>query len=224
MGQEINFLDSVPKVMRDIDSRKANKEHNRRIANAFGQEYFDGPREQGYGGYYYDGRWQSVAARLIDAYGLEVGARVLDVGCAKGFLVKDFRDALPGLEAFGVDVSAYALQQAPAETAPYLMRADCRALPFDDASFDLVLAINTVHNLEPSGCLQALKELERVSRGNAFVQVDAYRNESERELFEEWMLTAKTWLRPEGWFDLFEAAGYTGDYYWTILLQDGSVA
>ena len=35
--------------------------------------------------------------------------RVLDVGCAKGFLVKDFMIAEPGLEAFGLDISRYAL-------------------------------------------------------------------------------------------------------------------
>ena len=32
-----------------------------------------------------------------------------------------------------------------------------------------------------------------------------------------WMLTAKTYLKPEEWIDLFKIAGYTGFYYWTIL-------
>ena len=54
-------------------------------------------------------------------------------------------------------------------------------------------------------------------QGKTFVQVDAYRNEAERDLFEAWMLTAKTYCRPEEWLKLFSEAGYTGDYYWTIL-------
>ena len=51
----------------------------------FGQEYFDGAREQGYGGYYYDGRWVSVAKRLIERYNVSAKSNFLDVGCAKGF-------------------------------------------------------------------------------------------------------------------------------------------
>jgi SAM-dependent methyltransferase len=223
MGQQINFLNSAPKVFRDVEERLAGKEKNRQIALQFGEAYFDGPRSQGYGGYYYDGRWKDVATRLIEHYGLRPGARVLDVGCAKGFLVKDLREALPGLEVYGLDVSDYALRQSPPEVSRYLLRGDCRDLPFAPASFDLVLAINTVHNLPLDDCRQSLSEIQRVSRGNAFVQVDAYRSEAERELFEQWMLTAQTWLRPEGWQDLFAAARYDGDYYWTILRKDGTV-
>ena len=224
MGESINFLDSVPKVVRDIEARKVNKEANRQEALEFGHAYFDGTREQGYGGYTYDGRWQQVAARLIDHYGLKAGDRVLDVGCAKGFLVHDLRAALPGLEVLGVDVSTYALAQAHPGAAPHVMLADCRALPFEAASFDLVLAFNTIHNLVHDECALALREIVRVSRGSAFVQVDSYRDDSERALFEDWMLTAQTYLKPDGWHEMFAATAYDGDYYWTILQSDGSNA
>lgn len=223
MGQQINFLNSTPKVIRDVGMRLPDKERNRRIASEFGAAYFDGPRSQGYGGYHYDGRWKEIAARLIDHYSLSSGDRVLDVGCAKGFLVKDLREALPGLEVYGLDISDYALCESPPEVAPFLLKGDCRNLPYEDSSFDLVLAINTVHNLPLNDCKRSLSEIQRVSKGNAFVQVDAYRSEAERELFEHWMLTAQTWLQPAQWHDLFAAANYDGDYYWTILREDGSV-
>lgn len=222
MGEEINFLASVPKIVRDVGARSVAKERNRQIALAFGQEYFDGSREQGYGGYTYDGRWQAVAARLIEHYGLDANSRVLDVGCAKGFLVKDLGDACPGLDAWGLDISAYALAEAPREVANRLVRGDCRTLPFADSTFDLVLAINTVHNLSPGPCGEALREIARVSRDAAFVQVDAYRNDDERALFEDWMLTARTWLRPDEWRAFFAQSGYDGDYFWTILQTDGT--
>ena len=35
---------------------------------------------------------------------------------------------------------------------------------------------------------KAIKEIQRVSSGNAFIQVDAYRNENELEIFKDWML------------------------------------
>jgi len=215
--REINLLATAPKVLRDIGARKANKEENRRLALKFDFEYFDGTREQGYGGYKYDGRWIAVAKKLVEIYRLRAGSRVLDIGCAKGFLIKDLLEVLPGVEAFGIDISTYAIAHAHPATAKRLVRASCERLPFADNSFDLALAINTVHNLEPERCLEAVRELQRVSPRAGFIQVDAYRTPQERALFEDWMLTAKTYLRPEEWRGLLERAGYTGDYYWTIL-------
>jgi hypothetical protein len=49
------------------------------------------------------------------------------------------------------------------------------------------------------------------------VQVDAYRSEEEKALFESWCLTAETYLQPAEWVALFQQANYSGDYYWTIL-------
>lgn len=217
----INLLKAAPKTTRDIRARLLNKEENRQIALQFGFEYFDGPREQGYGGYQYDGRWVDVAKRLRELYDLTPRSRVLDIGCAKGFLVKDLTDLIPGIDVVGIDVSDYALENCHEEVRGRLMKGSCDNLPFEDDSFDLVLAINTIHNLDEAGCLRSLREIERVSRGKAFVQVDSYRSENERQVFEDWMLTAQTYLTPDGWMDLFQQAGYTGDYFWTILLPEG---
>ncbi|MEK7516096.1 MAG: methyltransferase, partial [Patescibacteria group bacterium] len=64
--------------------------------------------------------------------------------------------------------------------------------------------------------IQALREIVRVSRGSAYVQVDSFRNRQEKENIERWQLTAETIFPPDGWKELFTEAGYTGDYYWTI--------
>lgn len=215
--QELNLLGSMPRCVRNLGERVANKEANRQLAQKFGREYFDGTREQGYGGYRYDGRWVKVAKCAIDHWQLYPGGRVLDVGCAKGFFVKDLRDALPGLDAIGIDVSDYALENAHPDAKPYLFKASCDELPFPDNSFAAVFAINSIHNLDRAGAVRALKEIERVCPGRGFVQVDAYRTEREREVFMEWMLTAKTFDTPRGWMELFSTAGFTGQYWWTIL-------
>ena len=94
--------------------------------------------------------------------------------------------------------------------------ADARELPFDDASFDLVVSINTIHNLDREGVVQALGEIERVSRSFSYVTVDAYRNEEERERMMKWNLTARTILSDSEWVGLFAEAGYKGDYYWFV--------
>jgi ubiquinone/menaquinone biosynthesis C-methylase UbiE len=94
---------------------------------------------------------------------------------------------------------------------------NCVALPFPDDSFKAVIAINVVHNLDRDDCLQAVREIQRVSGGRAYIQVDSYRDDREREIFLSWVLTAKTHYDPAGWRQIFAEAGYTGDYYWTII-------
>lgn len=219
-----NLLQTVPTIRRNVSARLVDKEQNRAAALLFGEAYFDGTREQGYGGYTYDGRWVEVARTMVARYGLGPNSRVLDIGCAKGYLVFDLTQVMPGLDAWGVDVSDYALAHARPEVADRLVLGNAKTLPFPDQSFDAVMAINTLHNLDRGDCLQALREMNRVCRNprHCFVQVDAYRTEEERELFEAWMLTARTYCTPEQWEILFEEAGYQGDYFWTILQLEAS--
>jgi SAM-dependent methyltransferase len=213
---EVNLLDAYPRTRRPIAAREAAVARERAVARRFGREYFDGERTQGYGGYRYDGRWVPVARRLRDFYGLARGDRVLDIGCAKGFLLHDLRAAVPGLGVVGLDVSPYAIAQAVEGVKGLVHVGSAVALPYPDASFDLVLAINVVHNLARAECLGAVREMERVSRRFKYLQVDSFFTEEQRTNFERWQLTAQTWFDPEGWRRLFDEAGYTGDYYWTI--------
>ena len=50
-----------------------------------------------------------------------------------------------------------------------------------------------------------------------FVQVDSYHTPAQKEVFESWVLTAEFHDYPDGWVKLFQEAGYTGDWYWTII-------
>ena len=218
---EVNLLRKYPRARRKLDKPRSQDPENVRLARQFGQEYFDGKREQGYGGYRYDGRWVPIARDIVDHFGLKPGMRVLDVGSAKGFLVKDLMGACPGLEVIGVDISHYAATHCEPEAAGRLGVATADRLPFADGSFDVALSINTLHNLERPRLIKALQELQRVSApGRTYVQLDAYYNEAEREIFLGWVLTALTFLRPEQWYELFAEAGYVGDFHWTILDPD----
>ena len=142
---------------------------------------------------------------------------MLDVGAGKGFLVKDLLGVLPGLEAFGLDISEYALMHCEPEVLGRLHLGNAVKLPFPDNSFACVLSLNTIHNLDRPDLITALKEMERLAPGRGFVQVDSYRTPEQKAVFEEWVLTAKFHDYPDGWVRLFKEAGYTGDYYWTII-------
>ena len=215
---EINLLARYPRSKRNVAARNnARTGEHIRISRQYGEMYFDGPREYGYGGYRYDGRWRPVAADIIRHFRLRSGMRVLDVGAAKGFLVKDLMLECPGLEAFGLDISSYALLNCEPDVIGRLHLGVADFLPFPDDSFDVVLSINTLHNLERVQLITALREMMRVTRqGRAYVQVDSYRDAAERALFLDWVLTAKTHDYPDGWRALLQEAGYIGDYYWTI--------
>ena len=218
MVKEINLLSSLPKSKRDIKARCGAKDSDViRVAKQFGKEYFDGDRKYGYGGYKYDGRWQSVARDIIDFFGLKIGDKVLDIGCAKGFLVYDLMQEGRMLDVIGIDVSYYALENCLPEVAHRLYLADAVNIPFPDKYFDLVISINTLHNLPRDKCIHALKEIERVSKGKGYVVVDAYNTPEEKQLFESWVLTAETYGTPEFWLDIFNEAGYTGYYGWNLL-------
>lgn len=214
--REVNLLDAYPRTKRPIAERQAAVPLQREVAKRFGREYFDGDRTQGYGGYRYDGRWVPIARRMQEFCGLKAGDRILDVGCAKGFLLHDFLSVVPGVWVAGLDISVYAIQNAMPSLKPRLVVGNAADLPFPEGSFDLVIAINVVHNLPLEECIRAIREIERVSRRHKYLQVDSWLTEEQRENFERWQLTAVTYFDPEGWRRVFAEAGYTGEYYWTI--------
>ena len=214
--REVDLLRGLPKGKRNVKARETAKtEEHVRVSREYGETYFDGPREYGYGGYSYDGRWRPVAQDIVDHFGLKPGDKVLDVGCAKGFLVKDLLEL--GIDAYGIDVSHYALMNCEPEVVGRLQIGSAESLPFPDGSFDAVVSINTIHNLKREKCVQAVKEIERLAPGKGFIQVDSYRTPEQKEIFESWVLTAYFYDYPDGWLKLYEEAGYTGDYNWTII-------
>jgi SAM-dependent methyltransferase len=215
---EINLLDLYPRSQRPIDDRaKLITEEHRAIARQFGQEFFDGDRLYGYGGYNYHPRfWQDTVKRFRDYYNLPEDASILDVGCGKGFMLYDFKQLMPNITIAGIDISEYAIANAKEEVKPYLQVGNALALPYPDKSFDLVISINTVHNLPLAECKQAIKEIQRVSRRHAFIINDAWHNEQEKDRMHKWNLTALTYMHVDDWKNLFDEVGYTGDYYWFI--------
>jgi SAM-dependent methyltransferase len=236
---EINLLDRYPKSKRPIEQRGRRKlsgsgylkrnagpcdnqeilfQHKLLdVARGFGYEYFDADRLYGYGGYYYHPRfWTGTVERLREYYHLAEDASILDVGCAKGFLLYDFLRWSPKLNLKGLDISSYARDHAPDEVRPLITVGNAKALPFDDRSFDLVISINTVDHLPLEECKTAIREIQRVTRKNAFISVNAWRTDEDHARLMKWNITAVTVLHVDGWKKLFAEVGYTGDYWWFI--------
>ncbi len=211
---EINLLTDYPVIKRDINARSGVKSPDLiRRAKRYDWEYFDRKEPRVcYGGYFYDGRWKPVVRKLIDYYQIGHYSHILDVGCAKGYMLYDFLEADPSLRVVGLDVSRYALNCCPPNIEVYLENAKDLSI-FEDKEFALVVCINTIHNLPEEECRQAVREIQRVG-DNAFITVDAYSTEEEEESMLAWNITAETILSTEEWKQLFREEGYCGDFWW----------
>ena len=215
MGQQIDFLAKYQSATkRDYVARVV--EHDKAecatVAKRWGEEYWDGPRQYGYGGYKYDGRWLPIAQDIASRYRLKAGDKILDVGCGKAFLLYEFTRAVPGVEIAGLDISAYGIAHSKEETRLFLREGSCTKLPYPDQSFDFVYSINTFHNLKADELKAALQEVERVGRNRKWICVESYRNEREKVNLLYWQLTCMSFYTPEEWAWLYRQWGYTGDY------------
>ncbi len=181
-------------------------------AKLYGFDYWDGDRKFGYGGYKYDGRWLKVAKALADHYGLKTGDQILDVGCGKGFLLYDLTQVVPGIKVKGIDISSYAIENAKEEIKPFVQVGNATSLLFEDKSFDLVISLNTLHNLYCYDLVKALKEIERVGKKHKYVAVESYRTEEEKTNLMYWVLTGECFFTPQEWEWFYQLAGYTGDH------------
>jgi ubiquinone/menaquinone biosynthesis C-methylase UbiE len=215
MGRLLNIVTPLHRMTkRDYLARMQDeKVHCMMKAKEYEADYWDGDRRYGYGGYrYLDGRWKPVAQALIELHDLKPDAKILDVGCGKGFLLWEFKRLLPDAEIVGFDVSRHGLADAKPEIRDRLFRYKAQdAYPFGDKHFDLVVSLGTLHNLKIFELETALAEVERVGK-NKYVMVESYRNELELFNMQCWALTCEAFFDVASWIWLFNKFGYTGDY------------
>ena len=218
IGKEIDLLKNYPKAKRNLLERAVNKsEIDRSIARRFDKDFFDGDRRYGYGGFHYHPKfWQLVIPTLKEYWKLNQNNSVLDIGCGKGFMLFDLMQHIPGIKVRGIDISKYAIDNSHEQVKDFLSVGNANNLPFENKSFDVVISINTIHNLDIEECAKALKEISRVSKEYSFITVDAYRNEQEKEAMLAWNLTAKTIMSVDEWKKFFNKNNYHGDFYWFI--------
>jgi GT2 family glycosyltransferase len=101
--------------------------------------------------------WLTFFARIADAIVREINpSSVLDAGCAMGFLVEALRQR--GVQAYGVDISEYAIAQVAEEIKPYCWVSDLAAEPLP-RRYDLVVSIETLEHLRAEQLPGALRNL-----------------------------------------------------------------
>ncbi len=212
---EVDFMNSLLHKKKPIRKRLEVSEEDRIKSWRLDKYYFDGNRKQGYGGYKYDGRWKEVAKRMIDYYSLNNKSKILDIGCAKGYLLKEFNDLLKNSTTIGVDISEYAVNNSHNKIKNYLAVANSLELPFEDNYFDLTISVNTLHNILDLKSLEmSFREIKRVSKKNIFISVGTYENKKEKKILDNWAVVATTYMHKKNWLKFFKKIKYKGDYSW----------
>ncbi|WP_329026983.1 methyltransferase domain-containing protein [Streptomyces sp. NBC_00690] len=159
--------------------------------------------------------------RLIDvvavATGLDAGQRLLDVGCGRGRAALRLA-AMTGARADGVSVSAFQISTATAAATEAGLTdqvrfrvADVVSLPYPDASFDVVLLMESACHFEDK--TQALREIRRVLvPGGRIVLEDVLtaRGADPGRWDEVNRLIPVSFITSDAWSALLETEGFTG--------------
>ena len=184
-----------------------------KVAKKYGVDYWDGNRKYGYGGYkYIPGRWKNVAIKIIEKFKLKNNSYILDVGCGKGFLLYEIKKILPNIKIVGIDISNYGIKNSKQEIRKFLFKKDIRKpFKYKKKEFDLVLSINTLHNLEINHLISVIKEIQRIGKKH-FICNESYRNEKELFNLQCWALTCETFFSKKEWVWMYKNLGYTGYY------------
>jgi len=211
----INLMANYPRTNRDAFVARSRKLTKEEIATSkkFGKEYFDGDRNLGLGGYYYDPKFfRPVVKDMVSYYGLNSKSKILDVGCAKGFMMHDFLSEVSGISVSGIDISEYCYKNAISSAKPFIVIGSCDNLPWPDNYFDLVVSIATIHNLDKKGVKKSLEEIVRVTKNDAFIKVNGYSNQEELDRINGWNLVADTTLSQNEWLEVFKETNYNYDF------------
>lgn len=214
MGKFLEIVTKLhKKTSRDYVARMVDEKIECMIkSKEYDYDYWDGDRRFGYGGYKYDGRWKIIAEDLIKEYNLKDGCKILDVGCGKAYLLFELKQLLPNATIIGFDASSYAINNAKEEIKENLFIHKAQDIyPFGDNEFDLVISLTTLHNLKVYELKTAVSEIQRVGK-NAYILVEAYRDDKELFNLECWALTCESFFRPDEWIWLYNEWEYTGDY------------
>lgn len=130
--------------------------------------------------------------------------RVLDIGCAFGYVVMALRSLR--VEAYGVDISEYAINSAPLKVKSFIQLADISNLPFDNNYFDLVVSYDTLEHVPASELSDVLKDIKRVSSNNLYFEI--YTDKLINRIFKVNDVSHVSVYNDSFWTNLFKKKGF----------------
>ena len=179
------------------------------------EDYYDGSRSCGYGGFKDDKRWLKLLPRILSKINSDFSSEtksILDIGCKKGFITSAATEL--GIPSIGIENHLYPLTKADHAIRHSLILSPYTNLPLIDNSFDLSIAFSSLYMQNLGDVIESLREMIRVSRFQ-YVTLAAYNEAWERESFLDWTLLGSAILHTSDWLTLFSDIGYQGYYFFT---------
>jgi len=110
--------------------------------------------------------FQRTAKHIVNKFS---PASALDVGCAKGFLVKALVDL--GVNASGIDPSNYAISAVLPDIKERIKQGIAQALPYEENLFDIVTCFDVLEHIHENEVPQVLSEMFRVTKQWLIIRV-----------------------------------------------------
>lgn len=181
-------------------------DHCQTCCENYGEKYY----ESGCGDNYHDREsWMAFFRRIASNIVSSLNPHtVLDVGCAFGYLVEALREQ--GVEAWGIDISNYAIEQSAKRVRPYLF-AQSAVEPLPSAfpqRFDLIVSIEVLEHLHEEEMVKVLDRL--ASYADQMLISASFSDFTEPTHFN--VQPPAYWVRKFAERGFFENASYDGSF------------
>ena len=182
----------------------------------YDEDYFEHGVSKGVSGYMHY-RWMPemtlrMVHHMIQKLGLKPTEKILDFGCAKGFLVHAMR--ILDIPCFGVDISGYAIKKSPQEVQGFCRQiTDVADLASDDNSYKWVIAKDVLEHLTIAEIDSFLETTAKISK-KLFIAVPLGKDDTSGDFvipsynLDKTHITIKTF---NWWVAKFEAFGWRLD-------------
>ena len=174
----------------------------KKLSQVYDSDYFENglqTKKSNYRDYSWDrlgSYFQRTARHIVDLFKPE---RTLDVGCAKGFLVKALDEL--GVDAYGIDPSVYAVSNAHPDVGDKINLDTAQSIPYPDNTFDVVTCLDVMDHVPLKEVTKTLKELLRVSKEWVIIRVVTHNVEGDLDSSHE-TIRGREW-----WTERIEKAG-----------------
>jgi SAM-dependent methyltransferase len=138
---------------------------------------------------------------------------VLDIGCKKGFFIKDLQDLVPGITVYGIEDHKYPITKSLLSVRKNIKYVNSYYdIKFKKNYFDFVHAHNSIYRYSLRDMIKVIKKIIFISK-KSHITVPVYYNENERSKFLDWSLLGGVILKEKDWKQMFKFLNYKGDYY-----------
>jgi cyclopropane fatty-acyl-phospholipid synthase-like methyltransferase len=179
---------------------------------SFGLNYFDNSKIGiGYGNYIKDNRFKGPISKIIKFFKLKANSKILEIGCAKGFILDEFLKKK--MNVYGVDVSSYAIKKSLITVKKKIILKNLSKNKFfKDNYFDFIISKEVIPHLSKTEIKQLIMNINAISKDHKkiyfIIQVPSMIKYKKN--FKNWDVTHKSIMTEIEWIKFLEKNKFKG--------------